>query len=40
MEFTYENILKWFEGYFEEVRKSQGALETVPNLKKYFRPGS
>jgi hypothetical protein len=36
MEFTYENILKWFDGYFEDVRKSQGALETVPNLKKYF----
>ena len=38
MEFTYENILKWFDDYFEEVRRSQGALETVPNLKKYFAP--
>ena len=38
MELTYENILKWFEGYFEEVRKSQGAMETVPNLRKYFAP--
>ncbi|MBN1567440.1 MAG: hypothetical protein JXA73_06310 [Acidobacteria bacterium] len=36
MELTYESILKWFEGYFEEVRRSQGAIETVSNLKKYF----
>ena len=38
MEFTYENIMKWFEGYFEEVRKSQGTLDTVPNLKRFFAP--
>ena len=38
MEFTYENILKWFDHYFEDVRVSQGALETVRNLKKYFAP--
>ncbi len=36
MEFTYEGVQKWFEGYFEDVRKSQGDLESVPNLKKYF----
>lgn len=36
MEWTYENISKWFDVYFEDVRKSQGALETVPNLRKYF----
>jgi hypothetical protein len=36
MEWTYENISKWFDGYFEEVRISQGNLETVPKLKKYF----
>jgi hypothetical protein len=36
MELTYENISKWFDAYFEDVRKSQGDLETVPNLKKYF----
>ena len=38
MELTYVNISKWFDVYFEEVRKSQGNLETVPNLKKYFAP--
>ena len=36
MEFTYEGIRKWFDGYFDDVRKYQGDLETVPNLKKYF----
>jgi hypothetical protein len=36
MEWTYEGISKWFDDYFEDVRKSQGSLETVPNLGKYF----
>lgn len=36
MEWTYDNISKWFDVYFEDVRKSQGDLETVPNLKRYF----
>lgn len=36
MERTYESISKWFDTYFEDVRKNQGDLETVPNLKKYF----
>ncbi len=38
MELTYDTILKWFEIYFEDVRKNQGSLETVPNLRKYFAP--
>jgi hypothetical protein len=38
MEFTYEAISKWFDLYFEGVRRYQGNLETVPNLKKYFTP--
>lgn len=36
MELTYANISKWFDAYFEAVRKSQANLETVPNLRKYF----
>ena len=36
MEITYESVLKWFDGYFEDVRKNQGDLQTVPNLKRYF----
>lgn len=38
MEFTYENVSKWFDGYFEDVHKNQGNLESVPNLAKYFSP--
>jgi hypothetical protein len=36
MEWTYESISKWFDDYFEDVRKSQGDIETVVNLRKYF----
>ena len=36
MDVTYENILGWFDTYFEDANKNQGPLETVPNLKKYF----
>lgn len=36
MELTYENLLNWFKGYFNDVRINQADLETVPNLKKYF----
>jgi hypothetical protein len=36
MELTYENVSRWFDVYFEDVHKSQGALETVPNLRKFF----
>jgi len=36
MEWNYDTIRKWFELYFEDVRCSQGSLETVPNLRKYF----
>ena len=38
MEITYENVAKWFDGYFEDVNKNQGDLEVIPNLKKYFAP--
>ena len=36
MEWTYEKIAKWFDGYFKDVCKYQGSLDTVSNLKKYF----
>jgi hypothetical protein len=36
MEWTYESISKWFDEYFEDVRKNQGNIETVPLLGKYF----
>jgi hypothetical protein len=36
MDFAYDQISIWLDGYFEDVRRYQGDLETVPNLKKYF----
>jgi len=36
MEVTYENVLEWFENYFDEICKYQGDLNTVPKLKKLF----
>lgn len=38
MEHTYETIAAWFDGYFRDVRRYQGNLETVSHLKKYFTP--
>ncbi len=38
MECTYDNVSRWFDVYFEDVRKNQGNLDTVPNLRKYFTP--
>jgi hypothetical protein len=38
VEFTYENVLKWLDGYFKAFNKNAGPLETVPNMKKYFSP--
>lgn len=36
MEFTHENVTKWFENYFEAFNKNAGPLETVPNMMKFF----
>ena len=36
MEFTYENIRKWFEDYFDEFNECNGDPEKVPNMEKYF----
>jgi hypothetical protein len=38
MDLTYESLSKWLDVYFEDVNKSQGAIERVVNLKKYFSP--
>ncbi len=38
MKLTEENVLKWFKGYFEDVDKYQGNIETIPNIKKHFAP--
>jgi hypothetical protein len=39
MEVTYENIVKWFNAYYQDFNNSAGPLETVPNMEKYFAPG-
>jgi hypothetical protein len=33
---TYEKATAWLDAYFEDVKRYQGALETVPYLLKYF----
>jgi len=38
MELTYENIVKFFDSYFEAFNKYAGPLETVPNMMKFYTP--
>jgi hypothetical protein len=38
MELTYDNIVKWFDAYFQAFNKNAGPLETVPNMEKFFAP--
>jgi hypothetical protein len=38
MEVTRENILKWFENYFQTFNKNAGPMATVPNMQKFFTP--
>ena len=38
MELTYENVVKWFDDYYEAFNRNAGPLKTVPNMEKYFAP--
>jgi hypothetical protein len=38
MDITYDNIVKWFDAYFEAFNKNAGPLKTVAAMKKYFTP--
>ena len=38
MKTTYENIVKWFDAYYQDFNRSAGPLKTVPNMEKYFSP--
>ena len=38
MEITYDNIVKWFDAYFEAFNTNAGPLKTVPQMDKYFTP--
>jgi len=36
MEFTHDNVRKWFEDYFADFNRCNGDPKTVPNMEKYF----
>ncbi len=36
MELTYDNITKWLDSYFAAFNQSNGAIQTVANMEKYF----
>jgi len=36
MEFTHDNVRKWFEDYFADFNRYNGDPKTVPNMEKYF----
>ncbi len=38
MEITYDNIVKWFDAYFETFNKNAGPLKTARIMKQYFTP--
>jgi hypothetical protein len=38
MEPTYEGIVEFFDGYFQDIAKNQGRIETVCKLRDYFAP--
>lgn len=38
MELTYDNVVKWFDGYFKAFNRNAGPLKTVSNMEKFFAP--
>jgi hypothetical protein len=36
MEFTHDNVRKWFEDYFADFNRCNGNPKLVPDMKKYF----
>jgi hypothetical protein len=38
MKVTYDNLVKWFDVYFDTFNKNQGDFDTVPAIDKYFLP--
>jgi hypothetical protein len=38
MEFTYDNVRKWFEDYFNTFNKYSEDPKTVSKMEKYFTP--
>jgi hypothetical protein len=38
MELTYDNVIKWFDEYFNAFNKNEGNAETAQNMRQYFMP--
>ena len=38
MELTYDNVIKWFDDYFNAFNENEGNPETAPDMEKYFDP--
>jgi hypothetical protein len=38
MEFTHDNVIKWFDEYFKNFNRNNGDPRTIPLMKKYFTP--
>jgi len=38
MEITYDNIVKWFDAYFEAFNRNAGPLKTSRLMEQYFTP--
>jgi len=36
MEFTYDNISKWLDNYFQTFNENAGPIDTVRNMRKFF----
>ena len=36
MEFSHDNVRKWFDDYFADFNRCNGDPKTVPNMEKYF----
>ena len=38
MELTYDNVIKWFDDYFNAFNENEGNHETAQNMRQYFTP--
>lgn len=38
MELTYDNVIKWFDDYFNAFNENEGNPETAQNMRQYFMP--
>ena len=38
MELTHDNVIKWFDEYFNAFNENEGNPETARNMRKYFVP--